>query len=84
MRPRHRQFGLNLLPSALPVFRVYFGVVTVDPYRIDLADSPWCKFAGWFVRTSATCRQSLFEKAAAGVLQVPERQKKYWNFGGFA
>ena len=28
--------------------------------------------------------QSLFERAAAGVLQVPERQKKNCQFGGFA
>ena len=25
-----------------------------------------------------------FERPAGGVLQVPERLKKYWNFGGFA
>ena len=25
-----------------------------------------------------------FERPAGGVLQVPERLKEYWNFGGFA
>ena len=36
------------------------------------------------VRPSAPCRQYPFERAAAGVLQVPERQKKDCKFGGFA
>ena len=43
-----------------------------------------CKFAECIVRPRAPCRQSLFERPAGGVLQVPERQKKYCQFGGFA
>ena len=42
------------------------------------------KFEECTVRTCAPCRQSLFERPAGGVLQVPERQKKYCQFGGFA
>ena len=34
MRPRHSRFGLNLLPSALPVFCGYFSVVVGGPYRV--------------------------------------------------
>ena len=83
LRPRHSQSGLNLLPSALPVFCVYFSVVDDGPYRFSGAGSPGCKFAGWFVRTCAPCRQYPFERPAGGVLQVPERLKKDRQFGGF-
>ena len=84
MRPRHRQFCLNILPSALPVFCVYFSMVDDGPYRFSVADSPGCRLAGWFVRTGALCRQSLFERPAGELLQAPERQKKNCKFGGFA
>jgi len=36
------------------------------------------------VRTCAPCRQYPFERAAAGPLQVPKRQKEDLKFGGFA
>jgi len=43
-----------------------------------------CESEECTVRTCAPCRQYPFERAAAGVLQVPERQKKVRQFGGFA
>ena len=76
--------GLNLLPSAPPVFCGYFNVVNDGPYRFSTAGSPGCKFADWFVRTGAPCRQYPFKRPAGGLLQVPERQKKDRQFGGFA
>ena len=72
--------GLNLLPSALPVFCDYFNVVDDGPYRFSTAGSPGCKFADRFVRPRAPCRQYPFGRAAAGVLQVPERLKENQKF----
>ena len=43
-----------------------------------------CEFEECTVRTCAPCRQYPFERAAAGLLQVPDRQKKDRQFGGFA
>ena len=43
-----------------------------------------CESEECTVRTCAPCRQFLFERPAGGVLQVPERLKKVWQFGGFA
>ena len=42
-----------------------------------------CKSEECIVRPRAPCRQSLFERPAGGLLQVPERQKKNRQFGGF-
>ena len=42
-------------------FSFYFSVGIGNPYRLDLADSPWCKFAGWFVRPRAPCREYPFD-----------------------
>ena len=55
-------------------------MVDDGPYRFSGAGSPGCKFAGWFVRTCAPCRQYPFERPAGGLLQVPERLKKNLSF----
>ena len=70
MRPRHRQFGLNLLPSALPVFCGYFGVVTAGPYRFSGAGSPGCKLLAG----------SLEQVPLAGSLSLKGRQAKFYKY----
>ncbi len=43
-----------------------------------------CESKECTVRPCAPCRQYPFERPAGGLLQVPERQKKDHQFGGFA
>ena len=74
-------------PGPMPVSTSAHGSTDTTGCLAALGTRVWrekCKFAECIVRPRAPCRQSLFERPAGGVLQVPERQKKDRQFGGFA
>ena len=72
LRPRHSRFCLPIVPSASFPFCFYFSVVIGAPYRIAGLTPRGARLQTGSVRTSPPCRRSLFERASAGVLQVPE------------
>ena len=74
---RHCRFAATTVPAARRAARLPRGT-RHEGLAVRV------RFAKCTVRPRAPCRQYPFERPAGGLLQVPERQKKDRQFGGFA